>query len=88
MTHKQPNSLAWWRYGYVWLLIAGPAAVILASIAAAYLAISRPDPAIDDYYRKGTEINRTLAAQANSLAPALQARNHAATGLHGQPARK
>ena len=86
MTQEHPPQVSWWRYGYVWLLIAGPAAVILASIVTVYLAVSRPDPAIDDYYRKGLEINKTLAAQANSLAPALQARNHATTGIaEGHP---
>jgi len=44
-----------------------------------YLAIRTPDPVIDDYYRKGMEINKTLNAQRDGLAPALQARNHAAT---------
>jgi hypothetical protein len=46
-----------------------------------YLAITRDDPVLDqDYYRKGLEINRTLATQPASLAPALEARNHAASG--------
>lgn len=79
--NEQSSQNAWWRYGYVWLLIAGPAAVILASIATVYLAMRSPDPAIDDYYRKGMEINKTLAAEANALAPAMKARNHAQTGL-------
>lgn len=78
---EQSDQLAWWRYGYVWLLIAGPVAVILASIATVYLALSTPDPAIEGYYRKGIEINKTLVNEANSLAPAHEARNHAATGL-------
>jgi hypothetical protein len=36
---------------------------------------------IDDYYRKGIEINQRLDAEANALAPAMKARNHAATGV-------
>jgi len=71
----------WWQYGHVWLLIAGPVLAIIASFITLYLALSRPDPAIDDYYRKGIEINKTLDAQRDGLAPAIQARNHAATGL-------
>ena len=40
------------------------------------------DPLVDEnYYQAGLEINKTLAMQPESLAPALQARNHAATGL-------
>lgn len=71
----------WWQYGHVWLLIAGPVLAIIASFITLYLALSRPDPAIEDYYRKGIEINKTLDAQRDGLAPAIQARNHAATGL-------
>jgi hypothetical protein len=83
--NTQSAAIAWWRYGYVWLLIAGPATVILACIVTVYLALSTPDPAIEDYYRKGMEINKTLAARANALAPAMQARNHAATGVSAEP---
>ncbi|MDP8568688.1 FixH family protein [Methylophilus aquaticus] len=65
------------------MLIAGPLAVIIASMITVYLAITHPDPAIDDYYRKGIEINKTLEAaeQNEAMAPAVQARNHAQTGL-------
>jgi len=44
------------------------------------------DPVLDeDYYRKGVEINRTLADNPSSLAPAIQARNHAQTGVQPAP---
>ena len=85
MQHNTPGSpTAWWRFGYVWLVLAGPAVVVVASFVTLYLALSRPDPLVtEDYYRKGIEINKTLgnAANAASLAPALEARNHAATGV-------
>jgi uncharacterized protein len=72
----------WWKYGHVWLVISGPAVVIVASFITLYLAVTRPDPVVDvDYYRKGLELNRTLADNFTSLAPAVQARNHAATGV-------
>jgi hypothetical protein len=71
----------WWRYGLVWMVIAGPALVVLAGIATVWIAMRTPDPVVaEDYYRRGVEINKTLAAQAGkSLLPALQGRNHAAT---------
>ncbi len=75
------DTKSWWQYGYVWLIIAGPLLVVIASFITLYLAISRPDAVIDDYYRKGMEINKTLNAKRDGLAPALQARNHAATGI-------
>lgn len=71
----------WWNFGYVWLIIAGPLIVVIASFVTLYLALTLPDPVIDDYYRKGIEINKTLDAQRDAMAPALQARNHAATGI-------
>jgi uncharacterized protein len=39
----------------------------------------------EDYYRKGVEINKTLADNPASLAPAMQGRNHAATGVKPVP---
>ena len=71
----------WWRHAYVWLVLAGPAVVVFASLFTAYLAYHGSDPVLDeDYYRKGLEINRTLIEQSPNLVPAVQARNHAATG--------
>lgn len=72
----------WWKFGYVWLVIAGPAVVVVASLVTVYLAVSGKDPVVDeDYYRKGLEINQTLPDKAANMAPATQARNHAATGV-------
>lgn len=84
-----PSSGPWWKFGYVWMVLAGPALVVLASFITFYIAVTRPDPVVaEDYYRQGIEINkRTQGAEANaaSLAPAIQARNHAATGKVPQP---
>lgn len=78
-----PTSLPtppWWKFGYVWLVIAGPVAVVIASLITVWLTIHSPDPVVaDDYYRQGIEINKTLEQTEPSLTPALQARNHAAT---------
>ncbi|MDO8249822.1 MAG: FixH family protein [Rhodoferax sp.] len=70
------SSGPWWKYGHVWMVFAGPALVVVAGFITLYLAVTRPDPVItEEYYRKGTD------ASAASLAPALQARNHAQTGV-------
>jgi hypothetical protein len=74
----------WWKFGHVWLVVAGPAVVVLASFVTIYLAVAYPDPVVsDDYYRQGVEINKTLdsKAAAATYAPAAQGRNHAATGV-------
>lgn len=63
-------TLAWWRVPMVWLVISGPALVVVASFATLTLAILNPDPVLDT----------GKAAHASQL-PAVQGRNHAATGL-------
>lgn len=79
MNDNPANSGPWWRHGHVWLLIAGPAVVVVAGIATILIALRHPDPVLaEDYYRRGIEINRTLARD-KALMPALQGRNHAAT---------
>jgi hypothetical protein len=78
------NSTPWWKFGHVWLVLAGPALVVVASFVTLYIAVTRIDPVVtEDYYRKGIEINKTLntGGSAASLAPAMQGRNHAATGV-------
>ena len=70
-TAQQPRP--WWRHGMVWLVLAGPAIVVVAALATAWIAMHNADPVVDaDYYRRGIEINKTLL-------PAMQARNHAVT---------
>ncbi len=84
MHHKLPDSSGpWWKFGHMWMVVGGPAVVVMASFVTIYLAVTRPDPVIsEDYYQQGIQINQQLDAQsAASLAPAIQARNHAATGV-------
>ncbi|MCM2346002.1 MAG: FixH family protein [Acidovorax soli] len=81
-----PEPRPWWKFGHVWLVIAGPVIVVIAGFITLWLAMSRPDPVVEeDYYRKGMEINQTLAQPEKSLAPALKGRNHAATPAVDQP---
>ena len=48
----------WWKFGYVWLVISGPAAVALAAVVTVWLALAYPETLVaDDYYRRGIEIN-------------------------------
>jgi hypothetical protein len=88
----QQNSIQlgapWWKFGHVWLVVAGPAVVVVASFITLYLAVAHPDPVVsEDYYRQGIEINKTLDAKAAAAtyAPAAQGRNHAATGVQPKP---
>jgi uncharacterized protein len=79
---KIDSSGPWWKFGHVWLVISGPVVVIIAGFVTLYIAIRIPDPVVsEDYYRQGIEINKTLPDAPSSLAPAVAARNHAATGV-------
>lgn len=76
---KETESAPWWKHGHVWLLISGPAAVVVAGLLTAWIAVARPDPVVaEDYYRQGLEINKQLARE-RAMLPAMQGRNHAAT---------
>jgi hypothetical protein len=83
MSHSMPIApVPWWKFGHVWMVVAGPAIVVVASFITIYIAVTRVDPVLDkDYYQKGLQINQKLSDHASSLAPALQGRNHAATGI-------
>jgi hypothetical protein len=66
-TDLQTPSQPWWRHGMVWLVIGGPAAVVVAGFATLAIAVLNPDPVLS-----------TLPAQPAET-PAVQARNHAAS---------
>jgi hypothetical protein len=79
-------SSPWWKHGHVWLVLSGPIVVVIASFFTFYLAYIGMDTLVDeDYYRKGVELNQTDDSVPTNLAPAMQARNHAATGLVVKP---
>ncbi len=80
--------LPWWRYGHVWLVISGPAIVVVAALITGWIAIQKQDPVVDEnYYQSGININKTLAEQEKlrALTPALKGRNHAATPTGSLP---
>ena len=56
------DSLPWYREPWPWLLMAGPAAVVVAGIYTMVLAVSTDDGLVaEDYYTQGLTINRQLA---------------------------
>ena len=89
MQQEDPSKARpWWQFGHVWLVIAGPAIVVVASFITLYLAVSGMDQVVDEtYYRKGSDLNKIVPdGNPSSLAPATQARNHAATGVPAKQA--
>ncbi|WP_022653456.1 FixH family protein [Aquaspirillum serpens] len=52
------SSLPWYRQGWPWLLILGPAVVVVAGVITFWLAASTDDTVVnDDYYKRGKEIH-------------------------------
>ncbi|MDM4765729.1 hypothetical protein [Pelomonas sp. SE-A7] len=66
----------WWRERLMWLVVGGPAAVVIASFATLTLAMRHPDPVIEVASRPSADSEGDAAA----MQPAVKARNHAATG--------
>lgn len=80
MKKTETGSSPWWKYGHVWLVLAGPALVVVAGIVTAVIAFDGADPVVDkDYYQKGLNINHELRNAAKSYAPANAVRNHVTT---------
>ena len=82
------NDGPWWKHSFVWLVIAGPAVVVVASFITLYLAMSRPNEIVsDETYRAGKQSDQTIEQKRleSGMAPAMQGRNHAATGVVPDP---
>ena len=93
MQANQADSTGpWWKFPHVWMIVAGPAIVVVAAFVTLYLAVSRPDPLVsNDYYKEGIEINKALRERnanttSGTLEPAQKARNHAQTEGLARPA--
>lgn len=56
------TTVPWYREPWPWLLMLGPAIVIVAGSYTLWLAVSTADGLVaDDYYKQGLAINRRLA---------------------------
>ena len=64
----------WWRVGMVWLVLGGPALVVVASLGTAVVAYVGADEVL-----VGTPSARHAPVQPTGQTPAVTARNHAAT---------
>jgi uncharacterized protein len=90
MTHSTTQFRpAWYREPWPWLLMAGPAAVIVAGAITTWLAVAhRDDLVVDDYYKQGLAINRVIEKEAAAQTIGVDASVSFAAGravvrLHG-----
>jgi hypothetical protein len=81
----------WYKHGWPWLLMVGPATVIVAGLITIWISFAGADPlVVDDYYKQGKAINQDLRRDrvAANLGLSLSLRYDAAAGaltgqLHG-----
>jgi hypothetical protein len=82
--HAMAAENPWWKHGFLWMVIAGPAIVVVASFITLYLAVSRPNEIVNEAtYLRGKQSDQTIEQRRkeSGMAPAIQGRNHAATGV-------
>ena len=54
----------WYRERWPWILMSGPAAVLVAGSATMWLAFASKDSLVaEDYYKRGLAINRVIARE-------------------------
>ena len=74
MATNSPSPRPWYREPLVWLVLAIPAAAVLAGVAMLVLANATWDGLVDDdYYQRGLQINRSLARDAEAARLGLEA---------------
>ena len=69
---SQPKELdmprPWHREPFVWMIISLPLSAVLAGFVTLYLAIDSYDGlVVDDYYKRGLEINRLLDREQQAI---------------------
>jgi uncharacterized protein len=70
MTQAKP----WYREPWPWLLMAGPAIVVVAGAITTVIAVRTSDPLVaDDYYKQGLAVNRVLARESAAESMGVQA---------------
>lgn len=64
----------WYREPWPWFLMAGPAAVIVAGMATAWIAFATSDGLVaEDWYKRGLAINQDIRREQAAIARGLKA---------------
>ncbi len=65
MKFAEVDAGPWYREPWPWLLMAGPAAVVVAGFATIWIAVASSDGlVVDDYYKQGMAINQAIQRDA------------------------
>ena len=75
MTSLPEAVRPWYREPWPWILMAGPAAVVLAGAATIWIAIASSDGLVaDDYYKRGLAINQVIHREEAAARYGVRAR--------------
>ena len=69
-----PPTAPWWRFPLVWFALAGPILVVVAGFVTVAIAYRHADVVVE-----AASTGSLAGDRVGPTAPALQARNHAAT---------
>lgn len=71
---RQVSANPWYRQAWPWLLMAGPAVVVVAGVVTTWLAFSTADGLVeDDYYKQGLAVNQRMQRDGEAAARGLAA---------------
>ena len=81
MKTNDARAQPWYREPWPWILMAGPAAVVVAGLVTAWLAVRSDDGLVmDDYYKEGLAINMTLGRSDTAARLGVRAELHLVDG--------
>lgn len=74
MTTLKLTPQPWYREPWPWLLMSGPAVVVVAGVITTVIAFRTADGLVaDDYYKQGLTINQTLKREQRAAALGVRA---------------
>ena len=79
------DTRPWWCHGYVWLVISGPLAVVVAGFLTLWLALRTPDPEVPKATLPRALPQQHMGEGQGRMAPAQAVRNHTAATLGNRP---
>ncbi len=72
----------WYRHRWPWILMSGPAIVIVAGVITTWIAFATSDGLVaEDYYKRGLGINAVLRREETAVRQGIDARGERAEGL-------
>ncbi len=65
---RAADSGPWYREPWPWILMSGPAIVVVAGLITAWIAVTTNDGLVtEDYYKKGLAANQTIAQSERAV---------------------